>query len=89
MDVTYAALQRLHRAIKALSQFIEHHETKQKITLFEASPTKDGRAFDAWKELHDAQGDAARALALGPEGECEAGASHWDAPRKSSATPLT
>ena len=79
MDVTYAALQRLHRAVKALAQFTEHHETKQKITLFEASPTNDGRTFDAWKELHDAQGDAARALSVGPEGECDAGILHPEA----------
>lgn len=57
------ALRRLSDAVRSLGQTTKHHETGQPITLFEASPLNDQCAFEAWKELHDAQGQAATALA--------------------------
>jgi hypothetical protein len=73
------ALSRLINANAGLAKI------KGQITLYEASPTKDQDAFEAWEELNDALVQAKLALtavrsANEPEGSFEAGVSHPDAP---------
>lgn len=69
-------LLRLHKAVKALAR------VKDGKTLFEHSPTKDQECFDAWKELNEAQRNAALVLQIDrdPDIESEAGVLHPEAP---------
>jgi hypothetical protein len=77
------ALDRLHKAVKALGRIGSNN-----VTLFEDSPLKSQEAYEAWTELNGAQGDAAKALRFkllfdnewleakirtDPDTDCEAG----------------
>lgn len=74
------ALKQLTEAIRRLGK---RSSVQPTLTLFEASPTKEQEAFDAWMALNEAQKRANCAL-IPADPEIEAGTSHWDAPRASS-----